>query len=352
MKKICKYLLEEIQLIDNRIVPCGSRFWDGYNTADKFFIKPDASLKEIDFDYYFQKRHEYIEMYQRGETPEFCEDCVIYQPISSEADISQQKNIKKIHINHKTICSCRCIYCCLADNGDLKKFEEINKQVTYDIKPILTNIADRGLLDENTEICIFGGECTEYPDDLDFIINVGLQNKCTFLIATNGIIYNENIANLLRTADIQLRFSLDSGSKETFEKIKRVKAYDRVIKNIEKYSEAARNNPKAKIQMKYIICPDINDNIEEINKFFEIIKKNNADSSILSINRFWLFDNKNNPTPEGTKRLIKYYFDKNTYPDISKSTDSDELWDWWVEKVLKEEDKVSFKERMLKLFKR
>ena len=341
MKKICKYLLQEIQLIDNRIVPCGSRFWDGYNTAQKFFIKPHETTREIDFDYYFQKRCEYIEMYERGEVPEFCQDCVIYQPISDDCDIKEREKIKNIHINHKTICSCRCIYCCLADNGDLKKFEKINRQVTYDIKPIMANISQRGLLDKNTKICILGGECTEYPEDLGYILNVGLENGCSFLIATNGIIYNEDIAKILKSSDVELRFSLDSGSKSVYEQIKRVKAFNRVLDNIEKYGKVAAQNPNAKIQLKYIICPEVNDSVEELNRFFLLAKQYNVEDVILSINRFWLFENQNKKTPKNVKKVIKFYFNENTYPEIKKRTDSDELWDWWVEKVLNEDKMFS-----------
>ncbi len=359
MKKICKYLQEEIQLIDNRIVPCGSRFWDGYNTADKFFIKPDADLKEIDFDYYFKKQQEYIEMYKNGRLPEFCENCTIYEqepesisPHShSQIDNNEKNNktFKKIHINHKTICSARCIYCCLAEEGDLKKFEEINKQKTYDIKPILSDIAEKNLIDENTQICIFGGECTEYPDDLEYIINIGLKYNCSFLIASNGIIYNKNIENLLKTGKIELRFSLDSGSKEIYEKIKRVKAYERVIKNIENYSNAAKNNDNAYIQMKYIICPNINDNIEELKKFFMLADKYKAQQVILSINRFWLARNKQKAVPKSVHDIIYWYFNNQEFSHIVRNTDSDELHDDYVERILKDNNIFQKMKSLLRL---
>ena len=49
---------------------------------------------------------------------------------------------------------------------------------------------------------------------------------------------------------------------------------------------------------------------------------------------------------------MSYYFDKNTYPEIRKSTDPDELWDWWVEKVLQEQDKFSFKDKITRFFRK
>ncbi len=348
MKKVCKYLLDEIQFVDNRIVPCGSRFWDAYNSADKYFIKPNSDMSEIDFNLYFKRREEYIQMYKNGIEPEFCKDCCIYESINEEnqTESSQHITFKKIHINHKTICSCRCIYCCLAEEGNLEIFKKINQQKTYDIKPILKQISNLNLVDENTQICLFGGECTEYPEDLEYIINWGIEHNCKFLIASNGIIYNENIEKLLKNHEIELRFSLDSGTKKTFEKIKRVKAFDRVISNIERYSNARNNNPNAYIQLKYIICPGVNDNISELKHFFNIAVRNDIKQVILSINRFWLMKNSLKPVKQSVKKLINYYFNNKEYSNIIRSTDGDELWDWWVEKALKDSILI----RLIKMF--
>ena len=350
MKKICKYLLSEIQFVDNRIVPCGSRFWDSYNSADKYFIKPDENQKDVDFDLYFKRREEYIKMYKNGIEPEFCKDCCIYEPENAKQDEDVANfTFDKVHINHKTICSCRCIYCCLADNGDLERFKIINQQKTYDIKPILKQIAEKKLINENTCLAIFGGECTEYPEDLNFIINFGIENNCKFEIASNGIIYNENIERLLKDYRITIRFSLDSGTKETYEKVKRVKAFERVTENIEKYSKVAAKNPEAYLQLKYIICPGVNDNIDELKSFFELAKKYNAKQVILSINRFWLMKNCDKPVKSSVKKFIKYYFNNTEYKDIAKATDPDELWPWWCEKVLKENYFISVIKSMLNI---
>lgn len=347
MKKVCKYLTNEIQFVSNRIVPCGSRFWDSCNTAEKYFIKPDKNIKSIDFDLYFKQRAKYIKMYQNGLIPEFCNNCSIYAPVESNENISETNKFKAIHINHKTICSCRCIYCCIADNGNLEKFKIINKEVTYDIKPILSQIERLKLIDENTKICLFGGECTEYPEDLEYIINFGISNNCKFLIASNCIIYDKNIEKLLKMHNVELRLSLDSGTKETYEKIKRVKAFERVISNIEQYSIAAKNNPNASIQLKYIICPGLNDNIDELKAFFEIALRKNCNCVILSINRFWLMKNQNKKVPAKIEKLIKYYFNNKAYRSIIRTTDPDELWDWWVKKIL---NKKSFVDKILQNF--
>ena len=344
MKKICRYILDEIQFVDNRIVPCGSRFWDKKNNIDKYWLKPDETLQHVDFDLYFKRRDEYIKMYKEGIEPEFCKDCCIYEPVAEEKDKYNFENykFKKIHINHKTICSCRCIYCCLADNGDLERFKIINQQKTYDIRPILLQIDQQNLIDENTELCLFGGECTEYPDELEFILDYGLKHNSKFVILSNGIIYNKKIEEVLKKSRVELRFSLDSGTKEIFEKIKRVKAYDRVMSNIENYAKTSANNPNASIQFKYVICPGINDNLEELKKFLSLANKYNAKCVILSINRFWLMENSQKPLKNSVKQMIKYWHENKDYPDLGRAIDNDELWDWWVQKNLNDKGMLSF----------
>ena len=355
-KTICKYLSDEIQFVDNRIVPCGSRLWDGFNdNAEKYFIKPDKNLKNVDFDLYFERRNKYIKMYENGEEPEFCKGCFIYAPSDEYiGDIesrvkSPEYKFKRIHINHKTICSCRCIYCCLADNGDLERFKIMNQQQTYNIMPILEQIEKKNLIDENTQLCIFGGECTEYPEELSQIIDFGLKHNCGFIALSNGIIYSEKIEELLKKGKVELRFSLDSGTKKTYQKVKRVKAYDRVMANIERYSNVAKTNPHAGILLKYIICPGVNDSIKEVQSFLKTADKFGINKAILSINRFWLIKNSKNRVPNAIRQVILYWYKNKDFPNIGRAIDSDELWPWWVDKILSEKSVLDiFSRRYLK----
>lgn len=338
MSKVCKFLKENLEFYDNRIVCCGQAILGDIENAKKYFTGINIAEYKNDFDIeeHLKKREQYIKMYEEGNIPEFCRNCNLYTPsdIEDKFEINSYK-FKIINISHETICNCQCVYCCLSDEGNSEKVEILNKQKSYDIIPILKQLEDKNLIDENTKIGIFGGECTLYPQELNNIISFGEKHNCNFEIYSNGVVYNEDIEKLMKNNKIELRFSIDSGSKETFFKIKQVDKFDRVTQNLKKYKDAGKGNPNASLQLKYIICPGYNDDIEEVKKFFEVALNCGADQVILSINRFWLMRNQLKPIPKSIKQIIKYFVN-NKEANIIKNIDYCELWPWWVEKALKE----------------
>ena len=190
MTKVCKYLLEDISFTPNSIVPCGSSVWNSDENLKKYFLKVDSTDNIIDFKYYFDKRMMYIQQFLNGKKPVFCENCQKYMPI--ELDLLESK-FKKLNIYNRTQCNCRCIYCCLADYGNIDSFKKINEREFYDIKPILKKIDELNMIEEGVEIAIWGGECTVYPDELKYIIDWGNKYKAKFIILSNEIIYNKDI---------------------------------------------------------------------------------------------------------------------------------------------------------------
>ena len=343
MSKVCKFLKENLEFYDNRIVCCGQGIFSDIENAKKYFIgiNVDEYKNDFNIDEYLQKREQYIKMFQdagedKKNIPEFCQNCNCFAPIDID-DKLETKNFKfkNINISHKTICNCKCVYCCLSDEGNPEKIEILNKQKSYDIFPILKQLQDKNLIGEETKIGIFGGECTLYPQELNEIISLGEKYNCSFEIYSNGIIYNESIEKLMKNNKICLRISMDCGSKKTFKRIKQIDKFDKVIENLKKYGEAAKHNPEASLQLKYIILPRYNDNIQELKKFFEVALSCRAEQVILSINRFWLIRNQLKPIPISIKRIIKYFVNNNEV-NIIRNIDYNELWSWWVEKALKE----------------
>ena len=337
MSIICKYLAEEIHFAPTRIVPCGANVWDRVrDDIDTYFLKPDIDQNGIDFDLYFNKRKDYIEQFKNGKTPEFCVNCEKFTPVNYNDDECNELKIKKINIYNRTICSCRCVYCCLAAFGKMDAFKKMNSDKNYDINPILKQIDDLHLIEEGSEIAILGGECSEYPDELENVVNWGKKYNPKFIILSNGIIYNDTIASLLSSGKVELKISLDCGSKAKHEQIKRVKAFDRVIQNLEKYSKKAENNPNAQIQLRYLILPKINDNIKDVKNFLNIARKYKINKVVLSIEREWMEKNNQKQVPSHLRKFIKFCAFNKEYKDIHIGFDKSHIWDWWLEKVLNE----------------
>ncbi len=340
MSRICKFLDEEIHFASNRIVPCGSSVWDneGIN-AEKYFIKPDIEGENTDFQYYFKKRNKYIEMFKNeaeSGIPEFCKHCEKFVPKEYNANTEHKHKFLKINIYNRSTCNCKCVYCCLANYGDESLFIKNNSEKTYDIKPILSKMDELNIVEDGVEIAIFGGECTTYPEELDYIVNWGEKYNAKFIILSNGIIYNKTFERLAKSGNVEFRFSIDCGTKEKFEEIKRVKVFDQVVNNIEKYCKLSKSNSNAVIQLRYLLCPSINDDIKYIKDFFELALKLDVDLVILGFERFWIQKNTEKPIPLKIKQIIKYYLDKNNYKNLKRDIDTSDVYDYWYEKLLKE----------------
>ncbi|MBQ2644205.1 hypothetical protein IJG14_01360, partial [bacterium] len=77
------------------------------------------------------------------------------------------------------------------------------------------------------------------------------------------------IDTLLKEGKAHVIISIDSGCEETYKKIKQVNSFKNVLDNMKKYSDAAKEG-NCLFESKYIIIPEINNNKEEILKWFDI----------------------------------------------------------------------------------
>ena len=132
--------------------------------------------------------------------------------------------------------------------------------------PILTALKEKNLL-RHTTFDIVGGECTEYENGkLEDIVKFAMDGDYWLHFFSSGIFYSEVIADAMKKSRANIVVSVDSGTKETYEKIKRVKTFDKVWENMAKYSRAGVQDDfcnKGYVILKYIIIPKVNDSLEE-----------------------------------------------------------------------------------------
>ncbi len=150
---------------------------------------------------------------------------------------------------------------------------------------------DKGIIKYPEESCFsFGGGEPTILENFDEFIYMLLDKGCKNIrINTSGIKYSKGIERGLKEGSVSIVISTDSGGKQTYEKIKRVKTYDKVWKNIAKYRKAACRENLVKV--KYIILPGINDNYEEIENWFKDIIKNKVKGVCVSVEEQWYFKN-------------------------------------------------------------
>ena len=265
--KCCEHILGSIDLSVSGFKYC-NEVYDGpeyINYRDKNAFKKNE-----------ERRIEIINNMKRGLIPNKCQTC----PLLQEKEWKEFDGIiYKLTIFNWKHCNAKCFYCSVNSNF----YKGIKKSDDYDALPIINHLIEENRITSNTFVAFQGGEPTmllEFPEILRLIRN---QN-CRIEILTNGIKYEAAIAETINTKeDVSICISLDCGSRELYKKIKGVDKFDEVLENIKKYINNSQENAN-KIRLKYIVLPNINDNKNEIDKFFNLCKELNIKTVSRTVN--------------------------------------------------------------------
>jgi hypothetical protein len=198
-----------------------------------------------------------------------CVGCNGLMEINEAEDISNVFPFRKIQIisyGFPSVCNCKCIYCLVITSERYINVSETNAERHGDeFYEIIHYLENNDLLDSNCLFHCASGEISIHPDREKIY---KMLNKRRCLWSSNAFIYSEDIAQNLRGNPLsKLHISLDSGTRETFMKIKGFDFFDKVVGNLRKYREAG------KVHIKYIVFIGINDSIEDYNGIIAILKE-------------------------------------------------------------------------------
>jgi len=209
--------------------------------------------------------------------PDSCAECIYLKeydldsPDTPKNILEKQEEhlISNIIINHYKQCDCNCIYC--SQSIYLKKIvTKPQKSDFYDLYPIIKRFYKEKLIDtKNLRVEFQGGSIgvlKEFPDLVKIFLKHGVKNMHFFI---NGIKYMPQIVDASKKCKAHILFSLDSGTRETFKRLKIVDKFDDVVKNLKQYRKKSKN---LEICAKYILIDNINDNKEELLNFFDVIE--------------------------------------------------------------------------------
>lgn len=201
------------------------------------------------------------------------------------------KKLNTVHFCFKLPCQMSCIYC-----RNLIGITEENERFMdcFDFKRFVRSMEERKLLSEHTEFNIATGEITIYSRKDELLDSV---EKYKLTLDTNAAIFDERIAKLASRSGSCLYISPDSGTRETYKRIKGVDAFDTVWSNIRKYVEHG-----VRLYIKYVLL-DKNSNNSDITGFInETLKIRDGVLSIVISSDFY----KQHPyTDEQIKQIAK-----------------------------------------------
>ena len=147
--------------------------------------------------------------------------------------------ILMINLEFVNYCNLRCKWCSL---DHTQKKEIMNERLLHILFQNL--ISDRRFREIKGLNLWNGGEILLHPNFVkmlkvikkykDIFLKKGLSFPCVYLL-TNGILLNKELSNQLVNLDVVnvIRFSVDGGSKEKYEEIRKGAKWDIIFKNIQ-----------------------------------------------------------------------------------------------------------------------
>ena len=292
-----------------------------YPYTNHFMFEPGQILSEKDvinkLDQLEDWRRETIKKLQNGEKTS-CHGCsaLHWGFFTKEPHVE----ILGVGPNFKggTKCNCDCFYC---NQNTIIRTKSNQELSNYDIHRISAEYYDT--LDTTI---LADGEPTILPK-IDEICDLTMERNWSIQLNTNAILYKEKLADAIASNSKSfMAVALDSGSRETYKKIKRVDTYDRVIENLHKYKEKGCN-----IFLKYILIPEYNDNLEEIIKFLDVCSELKVQHVTLSQNLSGFVDGvKHKADPDMPESMFCLF----TYM-VARLQEMGICWDFQIEFVSK-----------------
>ncbi len=268
----------------------------GHTGGGKTLIRNNFIGQKIDWDRIFHIKNIFRNFHKKGKIHTSCINC----PYLKEDKWDKDKYVNNLYISHWSQCNSKCIYCYQTQHE-----EDFKENKKYNIIPYIKEMQEKGIL-QNGGIISFGGGEPTLLDEFEELITYLIDNNYKGIrVHTSGLIYSKALARAINENKAYVVVSVDAGSKETYEKIKQIPAYEKVRDNINKYALKTTFLGRQLVSAKYIIIPNINDKIEEIEKW--IMENYNAGlyTAVIDIEENWYLKNKDN-IPKHIYKLVDY----------------------------------------------
>lgn len=272
-KSFCPFLGKNIIVYDEFIYMCCIISTNNFfNSITHFFMEGEEVTKTVNI--LLDKYQFYRESSLKGRIPLFCIDC----PLLSDDKSIYSDTINGLTFSDHSYCNADCVYC--ADGiSNHRKSNILNdyKKRCKIFHKIMLEIKHRKLFNEKMLLELIGGEITCNPGKK---LLYGMAKDIPtnpVLIVTNGIIYDEEISNIVSiNPNARIMCDVDAGTRITYIKVKGVDKFNVVRDNLKKYASFG------KITLKYIIKPGFNDTDDDVLGTVDLLKFLNISMLIIS----------------------------------------------------------------------
>lgn len=208
--------------------------------------------------------------FERG-TMASCQECVMNKEqyiISRDC----RKHYKSIAFYQETCADClsHCIYCCVG--GNVKGETYVSLAPLEDYAKFVDSVFALDRIDDDFTCALDTSE-RDYDGKIALAMeSLGKAGLTPLVYKVNSclMVYSDHLAKLMQDGMVYVIWSLDAGTRETYQRIKQVDAFNNAIKNVRRYIEQDKFGGKF-IVAKYLIVKGVNDNAEEFDAYLRIV---------------------------------------------------------------------------------
>lgn len=243
-KKSCAYLEKSLVCDEYRQF---SYCW--YQTPQLPAVPYNNSYEKA-FERFVELRDKTIDYYNNE-----CGSCCFlkedYYPV--------ERKVRWINYGVGGVCNFDCMYC----KSNARTAKGIDEGVPR-LPKIIEHLKENNLLAEDYGINIAPGEPTVHPERTALF---EVMKDCySSVVNTNLSVFNEELYKLSADNFTKLVVSIDSGTRETFKKVKGKDYFDKICNNLKQYN-AAGNGVTV---LKYVFIPNVNDSDEDVDGFAKV----------------------------------------------------------------------------------
>jgi hypothetical protein len=256
-RRSCSLLETQMLVSEHKLQFCCSDFGKKRSPAVEFNGDYESSVKN-----FCKLREEYIECFNHSQ-PTACDGCLCLE----ENYFAVNRIVERVNYSEGGICNSKCTYC----SSCAKTNKDIDTEIY--LPNLMDTLSQHHLINEELVTFLACGEVSIHPLRKEIY-----QSVCDYrnYVCTNAFVYDKDLAKLLSKQRSVLHVSVDSGTNQTFKKIKGFDLFDQVKANLKKYSQDGL------VELKYIFLPGVNDNVADIDGFFGLFKEINACSMTIS----------------------------------------------------------------------
>lgn len=204
---------------------------------------------------------EYLDETRKGmidgkiELPDTCKTC--YNNKDNYIYVSRKLN--SFNFSFRGWCNYKCQYCS-AHRPELK-----NYNADFSLEQYLIELENLCMVNDIFSVLYAVGESC--LNEKRFGLYSHCKKKEYFLdVFTNCSVFDDELSKLAHSVPVIVRKSFDAGTPETYEKIKGVDFYEKVVENAKRYTEA----PFLGLNPKYLFVPGVNDNMKDVDGFVRL----------------------------------------------------------------------------------